>query len=844
MTWQPPITFDAWEKHLVERFLKVDDSGDSTDIRSFEVTATTLADALGAPPNSEAAVVDAFQKLLHRDPLLVTSLSTQSQRVSNANVPCCFVYLAATLFVDSMLDGEDLGVGAFREKLAKWLDIDNSFPQLKGIASMWEMLRDWINLRLSLGEPYRRVVLPDPGAWTHIGYTRRLSFPNRSDARALRQFIADHPTVRDRPLATINLFDNYRLNKHISWGLNRAFEDFRDAYFKQRRALADHRFWRLMCRVSNNGDAKQGVAVEIDMLFEEDGSRLFVSPDQGVKDGRAYQNLTDALVGEKAAQSINLSTGVKKGILFFRASGLGRWSIETDPRESYTGIYVALALSHEAKIGTRLGPLRSEKKWLVTSDPISVRKAVDALISARLLTSSNDHVFRTSASDGIRVGGAWLGRPRFLPRLDSDTERFAVTSNDRESELRVSADGQFSSEGSLNGSFTIRPALVHGESQPQWSLRLAFTSKATPHAKADGARYRLDLLKDWPSESKALRSIGINHPLTWEEGEIECGDLIEALYADGASGWEEAALIQLLVRACDSLDGWSLLRILHDAGLVEPRLRGGWRGRNWTLIAPHLLVVPSDAGTLIVIEGAVCESLVDSFRSIVDAEGGTCFRRLGVGPWSPPTFGAVDVSAERIAERLDWPIVTRPAFASAYPLGFEKTERLALAYEPADFWDWRAKRFLSRPIEPGTTTLSRLVHVSRRDHDLFKVASDNRTVLYLSRTAAIVAAHAAAGIPLFRQRGEVLVRIANDGGLPDALANDLRRRQMRTAGIVEGVYAYPSANEDVQLLRRLLPRCIESIETVSEISATRLLGASRRSEGRTRPVWRNGKIIL
>ncbi|MFT4508960.1 hypothetical protein [Caballeronia sp. 15711] len=823
--------------------MKIDQSGNATDIRSFEVTKTTLSEAVKAPPGSETAVVEAFRRVLRGDPLLVESFSTESQRVPSGGLPNCFVYLAATLFVDSMIDGEDHGGGDFRERLAKWLGVTHSFPQLKGIASMWEFVRTWVDRQISLGKPFRKIILPDPGTWSHIGYTRRISFPNRFDARVLNGFLKEYPAVRDKPLSAINLFEKYTLNKQISWGLSHAFKDFQDAYFRGRRAIADHRFWRLLCTSSHDGSVARRKVVELDMIFEEDEGRIYVCPDEGMKDGRAYQTLTEALDAEDGARSANLGAGVAKGVLFFRPSGFGRWTLEAETRESSIGIHVAIGSIHRGKIADRLGELIAERKWLVTSKALPTQKVVSILEAARVLTSSVHQLFRTTASDGIRVGGAWLGRPRFLPKLDADTRRFTVTTSSEEVVPSVSPDGQLTTERDLNGSFIIRPALESSDSQPQWSLRLVFTSRATPHAAVEGPRSKLTALRDWRTEEKALCLTHGDPPPIWEDGLIECEDLLEALYADGAGGWEEAALIRLLDRASDTVDAWSQLRILYDAGLIEPRLRAGWRGRSWTMSAPRLLVFPSATGTLILIEGALCESLVERFRAAVESDGGTCFRRLGAGPWSPPTFGALNVSAEIVSQRLNWPIATRVSCGLNEPYSFEMTERLGLAYESADFWDWRAKRFLSRPTDRGSVTLSRLIHVGRRDHDLFKVTSENSTALYLSRTAAIAAAHAAARVPLFCQHGDVLVRLANEGGLPDALVTDMRRRRMRTAGIAEGVYCYPVTREDIQILRRMLPHCMENSETAGLPRAQKPIGSSRRFDGRIKPLWRNGKIV-
>lgn len=472
-------------------------------------------------------------------------------------------------------------------------------------------------------------------------------------------------------------------------------------------------------------------------------------------------------------------------------------------------------------------------------------KAIDVLRTAGLIALKGDQVFRPAATEGIRIGPGWLGRKAFLPRLESDSEQHRVTRSDEGSgDLQVAENGRLESAGNLNGSFTISPKSEHGEAHVDWGLRLTFSSHAAPHSVYDGARYRLERLEDWPRARSPLPPLGLRNELLWEDGNIESLDLLEAIYASGASGWEEAALIQILARASDEMNPWSLLQILRDGGIIEPRLRSGWRGRVWTPVPPGLIEIQSQQGPIVQVEGALCERLVDRFRSVVQASGGTCIRRLGIGPWAPPIIGATGIEASHIASQLEWPLLFHPERPVQTPCAFRTTPRIALAYEAADFWDWSANRFLRAAKDRGaTTTLTRLVHKAQRDHDLFEVKAPKGIELFLSRTAAIAAAHSASKKHLFEQRGDALLRVSNDGGLPDSIATDVRRRAMRSAGMVNGVYVYPALKEDLKGVARLLPNCILLTET--ETTEGRFQNPlSRRSEGRFRTQWRNGKVTI
>ncbi len=66
------------------------------------------------------------------------------------------------------------------------------------------------------------------------------------------KFLSENPRALESPDPTINLFHRFRIGKTLSWGLTHAFDEFEHAYFRQKRALADHRFWRLITQVGSD----------------------------------------------------------------------------------------------------------------------------------------------------------------------------------------------------------------------------------------------------------------------------------------------------------------------------------------------------------------------------------------------------------------------------------------------------------------------------------------------------------------------------------------------------------------------------------------------------------------
>lgn len=838
---EPPNSFADWERHLVDYFLQVGPNGDASDIHSFEVTRDTLAEACGAPSENGGEVEAAFHRVLSNDPDLRRALIHGSQQLSTAELPNFFTYLVLTLFIDSLVDGEHT---EFRDKLADWLGSAGRFVSLKGVAFMWERLEDWLNRRVKSGAPYRRLVLPEPGAWNNIGYTLRLSFPNRKDVRLIERFLSESGKEASRPAYVVNALQPFLAREGVSIGLKDAFSDFERSYYRNRRALADHRFWRFYSRIHSEWEADAPKAPPIYLSFGEDGEFEFLA-EQTPENARSYVSLSSALTATQAAKCPDIGPAAKRGILFFRQVGLGKWQAEPHLKRCIGHIYVAVSTNLQNSISGKLSPLASVGGWLITAQPWSKHKVEDALKLVFPHYSSAEQIFRPAATNGIRVKGAWLGLPRFLPTIETDTVDVVIKCGEaRSAEVRLSSSGQLESDAPLQGTFMIEPTLGAAEQAVPWRLRVQFVDRAVPHAKLGGARVYLDALSDWIDSVPRCVAVDSGDIFEWESGCEAANDLLEAIYADGASGWEEADLVNLVRRAGPEIaaNPWEMLRCLHDAGIIQPRLRSGWRGKAWTLTPPRIVLLRHGEEELAVIEGALCARLVDAFQMAAEGAGGHAFKRLGAGNWSPPIIGAARARSTEIAELLGWPVVDATDEPGALPLALATTERHAEFYRRRSTWDWEAKRFVSVDAKLGTVRLVRLVHQGERDHDVYRLESRGYAQHFLSRTAAIAAAHAAARVPLFDFRGDRLVRTAQEGGLPDVTAAALRRRQLRNAGISFGEYVYPASSIDAKWLSILLPGCISGIAQHAHPSAGQINSEARRSMGRWRPQWRQGRL--
>ncbi|WP_313080102.1 hypothetical protein [Atlantibacter sp.] len=849
MNWMPPVTPDGWESKLVDYFLRFGADGDAQDIRWFEVTASTLAAAF-AGNGTGAEIEEAFRTCMSNIPDLPQRLESGMMERSNDKSPGYFTYLVMTLLISSQFDAQE-GHNNFRLKLQNWLRTEHSYQNLAGVNAMWEALADWLERRIQKGEPYRRLCLPEiPASWSHIGYTLRLAFPGKADLRLMRRVLTSHPQAVSSPRLLIDYFQAAIQKENASHALREAFSEFREAWFSGRRALADMPFWRLRLRaiaLLSNIETRKAI---IDMRVDFDGSRCYFSA-AGENDESIFApSLSDALLAASAENSDNLGNAAQSGLLFFHQVGHGRWRAIAAPDVFSFKFHIALSCKYAERASQYFDDAVTENDWILTSRPQSRHIAIEIFRALKASsTALDEQVSRLQFSDGIRVPGGWLGLPAFLPTVHSDTQNYRIYApqgNGAKVSVRE-RDGRLTSSMPLNGEFIIEPELEIGEKTPPWRQRARFFERAVPRpAQEDSARYRLEPLTDWTTSPLKTPTFRAEAPLIMEDGDAHHEHLLEAIYASGASGWEEIELVALLERAADGVNVWHLIRCLHDAGLIEPRLRQGWKGRVWTLVKPSLLRIRNGDDNLVVVEGATCANLIDDFQKAVSGLGGKCFRRSGVSVWSPPVFGAEIDDPVELSRVMEWSLIDAPSTSDMTPLALTSTHRTAELHVQAAIWDWCSGRFLSQAnSDSEAPLLTRYVHPGGRDHDVYRVVSRRGTAFFLSRTAAIIVASVDARRPTFRRIAENhFICLADDCGLPDALATGLRRSVLRNGGPTEAGYAYPLDDASFRWLSRLLPGCFFSLPSGNDCDVNQLVSAARHSGGKTRLGWRNGRLAL
>ena len=196
---EAPRSYAAWERGLTRRYLEVGPDGDASPIRAFGVTPETLASVVGFPETRAFEAVAAFKAAVSGMGMIeaLEQASPPPRRIEGC--PGYFSYLVLTLLVASLVD-DDMGLGGdFRRRLKEFTGLDRSFNDLHGVAEMWVRLVRWLDARRLEGSDVRPLVLPKvPETWVHIGYTRKLAFPSKSDVSQLTKFLQDKPGLLAR----------------------------------------------------------------------------------------------------------------------------------------------------------------------------------------------------------------------------------------------------------------------------------------------------------------------------------------------------------------------------------------------------------------------------------------------------------------------------------------------------------------------------------------------------------------------------------------------------------------------------------------------------------------------
>lgn len=837
-------TLFAWERALTWRLLTVDGSGDPSAILSFEVTPETIVQA-GADIglDGQESALRSFKFVVCSGDRFDRALREGPPAEPAREVPGYFCYLVLTLLVAS-LPGEHGGSaeharlgGPFREKLAEFLESDRTFMQLHGVELMWKALVDWLAARQADGLPVRRLVLPPvPPSWTHIGISLRLAFPTKSDGTLLTNFIAEHPGIEDEPREFVARFRSRVESGRRSEGMRQAFDDFQASLLSGNRYLADHRFWKFVRTCIGAPEAPE-LEYRVECSFDEDGTPIFALLAASSRMPEK-QGALGVVAGD--LEETKGSTG---RLLVFRQAGYGRWRAVVGDDEILGRVHIGCSADGYRRLREYRPRFAASGDWFFTIDPVSPAVAeacIDLIADARRPTMLHS----VSVSGGIMTDGLWLGRPLFLPRIRSSSTVVSIrrgrgaAGNLRVEEERDASEGfRLMAEAPVSGEWFAE------DGSHSWSRRIHFARSAVPHGSLDSQAAGFPELFEWRSESE-LR-VGVTAAKSGcDDGDRRMNDLVEAVYAGGRAGWGEGDLVEVVRDAFGSDENpWAVIRSLCDATILTPRVRQRWKGRVWTLRPPSLRRL----GDVAFAEGAVCEVQSEGFWAAARAVGAEPFRIAGATPTAPLLNGCRGGELDVLAGRLGWNILPPIVRITEQPLAFVETKLTKFGRSPASRWDWERRRFVADAREgDGSVRLTRWAQSAGNDHDVYVVEdiARSREYRFLSRSIAVVAAHAVARVPLFSESGGFLIGQCREAFLPDLLAERLRLQHAVNAGVFAGTYVYRTDERELDWLNRLLPGLIVSDRKIAGISAWDAAAAARHSRGRLRPAWQRGQLSV
>lgn len=165
-----------WEACLTRHYLRSDGPSGNGPITFIDATPSELRTASGRDDWSDETARQSFLASFGAAEVR----SWLGGRIVWAGLddptPGYFRYLVLTCFVvatdDKWSDTHD-----FRLRLAQVLGTDTAFQSVTGVIRLWQTLVRWCERRRDAGDPFRQLILPEPGNMVLIGHAVKLAFP-------------------------------------------------------------------------------------------------------------------------------------------------------------------------------------------------------------------------------------------------------------------------------------------------------------------------------------------------------------------------------------------------------------------------------------------------------------------------------------------------------------------------------------------------------------------------------------------------------------------------------------------------------------------------------------------
>jgi hypothetical protein len=766
-----------FEAECIERYFLA--PGSTGPIASVYVADEDLLDIFGVDDLEEARK-RLIRSLPHIDILKQRFAGDVSPRKGNAPD---YVRILVFLCWMQTTKTRQPGDRDFRDDLlAKQLnDYFTGFP-MNGLDLMWEHLKEflWREHRIEL-------VLPEniPSHIRRIGRTLQMAFPtwrHKVELRKARDLISPEKLLD--PLTVANKIQTSKMRGETMQSFVYNFGKFDDAWKRGMREYMETPFWQAWYSIV----AEQAALEDIEIAEGEFGDHeLFrVSP---LGDRVAIST------PEEALKFIPKPLGklIRSGIVFLDNLGFGRYRAGTSPTN--------ILLMKRAKLAE------------CASDAIRSAAGLNAVWVVAHFRNRVDGVVQTEGTprefgwrDGIRVGGAYLGRSPLAPMVEGPLPAaIRVEKNGKPIGMVRHENGLSFPDGIHSGTFIAR------------SLRENREILLVPRANevGDSRRLAFDFSREI-SEDEFHHDTAPSTAISVEEWSgtrtPPCDELVtiaEALYERTARGLSFSEAVEIILRglpADDRPSEWDILRSYADAGWLELTLLRHFPARR---ILQQPLSGECVGADLVRISGPTPIAVIERLHAAAGAAGATVEAWNGLSRWSLPRY-VVRSPSERVRQEFirrmaiaEKPIPTQAVSDVGDPDGVHGYQVIGRLDEERGF-------FAVRYDDKVPDGLYRLERKESRNPFLYRsVVSGKPTQTYVSPSVAILAHHQRGRGSLFLHHDGILQAMRARVLLPSSWARWISDRVLCNAapGFSEGAwrYQYAIGASSLAAITRLVP---------------------------------------
>jgi hypothetical protein len=826
------------ESKLVSHYLSTSGPGGATSLTHIDASRAELAECLGVSNFEQAVeqVRDACGTDVDVSEFLASGTHPQGMPPA---VPGFFRYLLLTCLVVASAD-ENKETQEFGKNLQRLFNTRRSFGNRQALPIMWRRLVSWSENSRQSGMGVRNVILPPVDRTEpYIGLTNAISFPSWRDTHRLRSVLErsdERYRIGSPRDVALRVCPVIKSDAGLSPQMRAASDEFASLYRNHASLLSTHRFWAAVCRAlelkrPRLGPDVQRLRAELVPGFVAEDARIIFFRERGA-DAEADVKFRskDCLAGDalKTLETAGYERegevlqALRSGALPFVQERFGVW-ISSFSGGSSEDHWIYLVRQDRVEALRRFAFLKVsslDQHW-------SLIEAVTGSAAVHVHNALGLHVGTSSSQGfglrgGVRTTAGYLGRPTLLPWVEVDGRAdVSISSSSDSSKVVIERSGGralLTSASRLDGQYELcLEDNLDGRRVLAIQRPIRFVEDAPEHPRLRGRgstwRDRLECCEAAWRETRA-EVIGDLPIDRWVDTEYQSrfDDLLELIYARGASGWTERDLIEAIRELTPDPSPWEIVRTLHESGWLRARASVRWRASLWSLIPPHLQRVTIDGVDAVVLSGSASSAIRARFEATAASLGGTAQVSHGVGSLSPLTCIATGVSADRLAEELGWPVgdarvaapMREPLWWSTEPAGIEKHQ----AYGE---WHWSPGEF--RPFEPDAPAGDVEVRWWRRAEqdraDLYSVdGGAPAQFVSPSRTVALAEAFRRARTAMFAERGTLLHRLSKDGHLPLHLAQTMHAHALTSPGIVRTTggwqYVYPVSERGLRAVRACL----------------------------------------